>query len=1017
VSSSPTAEGARLAAADAGGDQWRAWGPYVSERAWGTVREDYSEDGQAWDFFPHDHARSRAYRWSEDGLAAVCDARQTFCLGLALWNGLDPILKERPFGLTGPQGNHGEDVKDYWWYVDSTPTHSWMTWRYHYPQRAFPYDDLVAENARRGRHDPEYELVDTGVFADDRFWAVQVDYAKAAPRDLLMRVTVHNHGPDEATLHLLPTLWFRNTWAWGLPGQDAVPRIGDVGGVLVAEHAALGTLSLASDGSPDLLFCDNETNTERLYGHRSRSAYPKDGINDHVVHGARTVNPDREGTKAAFHHILTLPPGGSAEVRLRLVADPATNGVEVGTRGFDDVVASRRGEADEFFAALLPVDSSQDEALVLRQAVAGLMWGKQFFHYDVERWLVGDPAGPRPAADRERGRNSSWRHLNNADVISMPDPWEYPWYAAWDLAFHCVPIAHVDPAFAKAQLLLVLREWYMHPNGQVPAYEWSFGDVNPPVHAWAALRVFEIDGSVDHDFLARVFHKLLLNFTWWVNRKDSEGSNVFEGGFLGLDNIGPIDRSAPLPVGARLEQSDGTAWMAMYSLNMLEIALLLAEHDRAYEDLATKFFEHFAYIAEAMSEMGLWDEVDGFFYDVLSFADGSTTALRVRSMVGLIPLCASTTLGADTLQRLPDFTARMRWFLTNKPDFRTVVGETHVRDGRLGRLLSVVDGERLVRILATMLSEDEFLSPHGLRALSRRHRDVPFVVSLGGAAFTVDYEPGESTVELFGGNSNWRGPVWFPVNYLVSEALGRFARFFGDDVLIEHPTGSGRKVTLARLADDLAGRLVSIFTIDDQGRRPVSATSRCFRPTRRGGTWCHFTSTSMATPARDWVPRTRPAGPAWWPISCSGGGCRESNRDPDGDHPPERGASPAPRPQLRAPRNSACQRIPRNHVVWVGLEGDNVLVCTSDWTWEAKDMRRDPRVSMSVVDLANPYRMAGLQGTVVEDRSDEGCRYMDPISVKYTGSPFPSRGADRRCFVIAVQHAAAHTLAFMHQPE
>ncbi len=821
----------RLAAADTGTEPWRAWGPYVSERAWGTVREDYSADGAAWAYFPHDHARSRAYRWSEDGLAAVCDTGQRFCLGLALWNGVDPVLKERAFGLTGPEGNHGEDAKDYWWYLDSTPTHSWMSWRYHYPQAEFPYSELVAENARRGPHEPEHELVDTGIFDGDRFWAVQVDYAKEAPKDLLMRVTVTNHGPDEATLHVLPTLWFRNTWAWGLPGQEAMPSIHEQGGHLVATHPSLGALTLSSDGTPELLFCDNETNAPRLYGRPGRSAYPKDGINDHVVHGAATVNPDRTGTKAAVHHVVTVPAGGTHQLRLRLLAgaDDVDDAGDVSGPVFDDIVATRRGEADAFFAALAPAGTSSEQALVLRQAVAGLMWGKQFFHYDVERWLTGDPAGPPPPPGRERGRNAGWRHLNNHDVISMPDPWEYPWYAAWDLAFHCVPIAHVDPGFAKAQLLLVLREWYMHPNGQIPAYEWAFGDVNPPVHAWAALRVFEIDGSRDHAFLAKVFHKLLLNFTWWVNRKDSDGSNVFEGGFLGLDNIGPIDRSAPLPVAARLEQSDGTAWMAMYALNLLEMALVLADSDPSYEDLATKFFEHFAYIAGAMSDKGLWDEEDGFFYDVLSLADGSTVPLRVRSMVGLIPLCATTTLGAATLERLPDFAARVRWFLTHKPSYRDVVGETHLRDGAEGRLLSVVDGDRLVRILSTMLSEQEFLSPHGLRALSRRHRAEPFVLDLGGSAFTVDYEPGESTTGLFGGNSNWRGPVWFPVNYLVIEAVRRYARFFGDDLLVEHPTGSGEKVTLSRLAADLSDRLVGLFLEDADCRRPVFGDEHLFQ--------------------------------------------------------------------------------------------------------------------------------------------------------------------------------------------
>jgi hypothetical protein len=821
------AEQARLAAADAGHEDWRAWGPYVSERAWGTVREDYSENGTAWEFFPHDHARSRVFRWSEDGLAAVCDEAQTFVLGLALWNGVDPILKERIFGLTGNQGNHGEDAKEYWWYLDSTPTHSWMTWRYHYPQREFPYGDLVAENARRGKLDREYELVDTGIFDDDRYWAITVDHAKAAPRDLLTRITVENRGPDEATIHLLPTLWFRNTWAWGLPGQDNVPSITASGGRLVAEHEQVGTLTLGGSGDPELLFCDNETNTEHLWNVAGRSTYPKDGINDHVVHGAPTVNPDQVGTKAALHYILTVPAGAAAEVRVRLVAEEsATPDV---TTGFDAAVAERHAEADAFFTDLTPSTATADEARVLRQSIAGLMWGKQFFHYDVQRWLDGDPAGPPPPEARKSGRNHEWWHLNNGDVISMPDPWEYPWYAAWDLAFHCVPLARVDPAFAKAQLILMLREWYMHPNGQIPAYEWAFGDVNPPVHAWAALRVFELDGARDHEFLARVFHKLLLNFTWWVNRKDAKGNNVFEGGFLGLDNIGPIDRSAMLPPGVLLEQSDGTAWMATYALNLLEMALVLAEYDRSYEDTATKFFEHFAYIAEAMRVKGLWDDDDGFFYDVLSFDDGTRIPLRARSMVGLLPLCATMTLGTRTLEQLPDFASRFRWFLANRPEYRAVVGEIHVRDGGEGRLLSVVDVDRLVRILKPMLDESEFLSPYGLRALSRVHLEHPFVLDLGGAAYSVDYEPAESTSGLFGGNSNWRGPVWFPVNYLIVEAVLRFARFYGDDVQVEHPTGSGQKVVLSQVAADLARRLIAVFLDDADGRRPVLGDAELFQ--------------------------------------------------------------------------------------------------------------------------------------------------------------------------------------------
>jgi hypothetical protein len=812
-STKPT-ESARLAAADAG-DDWRGWGPYVSERAWGTVREDYSAGGDAWEFFPFDHARSRTYRWNEDGMAGVCDAEQNWCLALALWNGVDPFLKERMFGLSGPEGNHGEDVKDYWWYVDSTPTHSWMSWRYHYPQRAFPYDELVAANASRSRDDPEFELVDTGVFDDDRFWVVDVDYAKADVHDLLMRIRVTNNGPDEATLHVLPTLWFRNTWAWGVPGNDAVAVIRADDGALVAEHEGR-VLTLTHDATATRLFCDNETNSERIWGTAGRTSYPKDGINDHVVHGAVTVNPHRRGSKAAVHHILTVEPGKSAEVRVRLAesATPADLG-----GGFDDVMTQRRAEADDFYAALTPAGCSDDEALVLRQAFAGMLWGKQFYHYDVARWLDGDPAGPTPPSERLTGRNAGWRHLNNHDVISMPDKWEYPWYAAWDLAFHTVALAHVDPTFAKEQLLLMTREWYMHPNGQLPAYEWRFGDVNPPVHAWAALRVFQVDGSRDFEFLERAFHKLLLNFTWWVNRKDADGNNVFQGGFLGLDNIGAFDRSAGVPVEGQLEQSDGTAWMAMFCLNMWEIALVLAVHDDAYEDMSTKFFEHFTLIGSAAQR--LWDDTDGFFYDALQAHDGQRAVLRVRSVVGLLPLAATTTLATQTLDRMPYFAGHMRWFIANKPELCAVVSAEHERDGGLGRLLSVANESQLRAMLTRMLDEEEFLSPHGLRALSRYHREHPFTLTIGGVESSVDYEPGESRSGLFGGNSNWRGPVWFPINYLLIEALQRFARFYGDDLTVEHPVGSGRQQTLGAVADDLADRLISLFLQDSAGNRPL----------------------------------------------------------------------------------------------------------------------------------------------------------------------------------------------------
>ncbi len=796
---------------------WKRWGPYLSERAWGTVREDYSAYGQAWEHFSHDHARSREYRWSEDGLGGVCDDAQILCFAFAFWNGRDPILKERIFGLTGTEGNHGEDAKEYWAYLDSTPTHSWMRWRYLYPQAEFPYGDLVAANRQRGRGEDEYELVDTGVFDDDRYWEITADYAKAAPDDLCIRLRVRNAGSDEARIDVLPTLWFRNTWSWGLDRRR--PLITAKDGRLVAEHRTLGRMALIGNSTPELLCCENETNKPRLWGAEGSTPYPKDGIADHILHGAATVNPEGTGTKAALRYRLAVPGGGSAEIRLRLSA----NGADAGMSWVDTMTA-RAAEADEFYAALVPAGATADEALVLRRALAGMLWSKQFFHYDVDRWLEGDPAGPPPPEARKHGRNAAWRHLNNADVISMPDKWEYPWYAAWDLGFQCVALAHVDPGFAKDHLLLMFREWYMHPNGQLPAYEWAFGDVNPPVHAWAALRVFEIDGATDYPFLERILHKLLLNFTWWVNRKDAEGSNVFEGGFLGLDNIGPIDRSAPLPVQARLEQSDGTAWMAMYCLNLFEIALVLAETNPTYEDLATKFFEHFAYIATAMEN--LWDERDGFYYDVLrcgaAGVGGEALPFRVRSLVGLLPLCATTTLGRATLTRCADFAGHFRWFLANKPQYAEHIAHTHLRDGHEGRLLSIVDPERrLGRVLAWMLDEAEFLSPHGLRSVAASHRDHPFTIELGGMAASVDYEPGESTTGLFGGNSNWRGPIWFPVNYLLVEALRRFARYYGDDFTVEHPTGSGRKLTLAEVADDLARRLIAIFTDDEHGRRPV----------------------------------------------------------------------------------------------------------------------------------------------------------------------------------------------------
>ncbi|GAB7044382.1 MULTISPECIES: MGH1-like glycoside hydrolase domain-containing protein [Catenuloplanes] len=820
----------RLAQADSGEQPWRAWGPYLSERAWGTVREDYSEHGTAWDYFPHDHARSRVYRWNEDGMAGVCDDRQLFCFALGLWNGKDSILKERMFGLGGDGGNHGEDVKDYWWYEDSTPTHSWMRWRYHYPQAAFPYEDLVRTNRARRRDESEYELVDTGVFDDDRFWAVTVDYAKASPTDYCMLVTLANRGPDEATLHVLPTMWFRNTWSWGIPGRDHVPTILGSGNRLIGQHRGLGQIVLEGSGDPEPLACDNETNTQRLWGLVGRSAYPKDGINDYVVDGADTVNPDGEGTKAALHYTVTVPARSQATIRLRLslTAPGPVPSLDL-EAGFDTVMRLRAAEADDFFAEVIPAAAPREAANVARQAIAGLMWGKQFYHFDVEQWLSGDP-GSTPPSGRRHGRNSAWWHMNSFDVISMPDPWEYPWYAAWDLAFHCVSIARVDPGFAKSQLLLLLREWYMHPNGQIPAYEWAFGDVNPPVHAWAALRVFEIDGGWDHDFLARVLHKLLLNFTWWVNRKDVNGNNVFEGGFLGLDNVGPFDRSAALPVAGVLEQSDGTGWMAMYALNLLDMAVRLAIHDHTYEDVATKFFEHYAYIGMAAYQQGLWNDEDSFFYDVLRLPDGVKLPLKVRSVVGLLPLAATSTLTAVTLSRLPELAARVRWFQNRRPQYADIVGSRRLSGGgRQQRLLAMVGQEQLMRILARMLDEEEFLSPYGLRTLSRSHLEKPFTIWLGGSDFTVGYEPAESTSGLFGGNSNWRGPIWMPTNYLLIEAVREFATFYGDDLLVEYPTRSGKKVTLTEVADDLSHRLISLFLPAADGRRPIYGQCELFQ--------------------------------------------------------------------------------------------------------------------------------------------------------------------------------------------
>ncbi len=824
----------RVREADRGDLPWRRWGPYLSERAWGTVREDYSANGDAWSYLPFEHAASRAFRWNEDGMAGLCDDEQNLCLALAMWNGKDPILKERLFGLTGEQGNHGEDVKEYWWYLDATPTSSWLRWRYHYPQAEFPYQDLLGVNGSRSRHEREYELLDTGVFDEDRFWVVECTWAKAGPEDVLWKITARNCGPDTATIDLLPTVWFRNTWSWTSGAER--PALSMQGSRLVAEHPALGRWELAWDQNGTPLFCDNDTNTAKLYG-TNGPEFAKDGIADHVVHKTPTVNPALRGTKAAIHHRLTVDPGATVEVRLRFWktgegARQAPSAAEGDlARNFDSVIEARKAEADAFYANLLPADATPEEGQVMRQAAAGMLWSKQFFHYDVAEWLKGDATQPAPPPGRGEIRNGEWPHLNNRDVISMPDPWEYPWYASWDLAFHCVALAHLDAAFAKRQLILLCREWYMHPNGQLPAYEWNFSDVNPPVHAWAVLRVAEIDqqaraargedASVDHDFLERMFHKLLLNFTWWVNRKDEAGNNVFEGGFLGLDNIGLFDRSKPLPVPGRTEQSDGTAWMAAFCLNMLEIALRLAVDDPVYEDVATKFFEHFTYIAHAMETQGLWDEQDGFYYDVLRLDSGDAIPVRVRSMVGVVALFAVTVLEPKHLVTLPSFSRRLKWFLDNKPEFGEHVSRLAVKGDGDRLLLSVVDPRSLARVLSRVLDPNEMLSDFGVRSVSKAHLDHPFEIRIGGTEATVDYEPGESTTALFGGNSNWRGPIWFPLNYLLIEALDRYHHYFGDAFTVEHPTGSGAQASLHDVANDLSRRLVSIFLPDDQGRRPV----------------------------------------------------------------------------------------------------------------------------------------------------------------------------------------------------
>jgi hypothetical protein len=834
------AERQRLADTAARRAHWRRWGPYLSERAWGTVREDYSADGDPWTYFPHEHARSRAFRWNEDGLAGICDRHQHICFALALWNRRDPFLKERLFGLSNHEGNHGEDVKECYFFLDNTPTHSYMKCLYKYPQQAFPYETLIRENVRRTRADREFELLDTGIFDGDRYFDVFVEYAKGAPDDVLIRITVENRGPEPASIDVLPTVWFRNQWSWK-PGsvRPSLTRIDGLphGAIEIAEPA-YGRRYLYLDGSPQLLFTENDTNRRRLFDCPDETPFVKDGINDYVVGGnVHAVNVLGAGTKAAGLYSPEIAPGSGAVVRLRLTDQAPPDLVSPFDDAFDRMFAGRAREADEFYAGVIPATLAPEARNVMRQAFAGLFWTRQYYHYVVREWLDGDPAQPPPPASRRQGRNHGWIHLYNADIISMPDAWEYPWYASWDLAFHCIPLALVDPEFAKDQLVLFLREWYLHPNGQLPAYEWNFTDVNPPVHAWAAWRVYKIDrkrsGKADRAFLERVFHKLLLNFTWWVNRKDTEGNNIFEGGFLGLDNIGVFDRSALAPLGGHLEQSDTTSWMAMYSLMMLAMAIELAKEDPVYEDIASKFLEHFLYIAHAMghgdASLRLWDDEDGFFYDVLRTPDGARIELKVRSMVGLIPLLAVQTLEPWVLERLPGFRKRLEWFLANRADLTENVASVKDKGHGERRLLAIADADQLRRILRLMLDEREFLSPYGVRSLSRAHAAQPYTVTLDGHEHVVDYEPAESTTPLFGGNSNWRGPVWFPPNFLLIESLQRYHHYFGDAFTVECPTGSGRMMTLWQVADELSRRLSALFLPGPDGARPAHGGVARFR--------------------------------------------------------------------------------------------------------------------------------------------------------------------------------------------
>ena len=842
-----TIEQSRVRLAEEGREPWMLLGPYLSERAWATVREDYSPDGEAWSYFPHEHARFRTYRWSEDGIGGVSDDKQHLCLAHSFWNGRDPILKERMFGLTGSEGNHGEDVKEAFFYLDSTPTHSYMRMNYKYPHAEFPYAALIEENRKRSRTEPEFELWDTGIFADDRYFDIDIEYAKASPEDLLCRITVRNMGPDPAPIHVLPTLWFRNTWSWGR--DDTKPWIkreeGSGQAFARSSHASAGTYELHADLAQDWLFSENETNFQHLYGSPNASPFTKDAFHRRVIHGDRSaVNPDHEGTKAAVVFHRTMAPGESYEIRLRLLRPSAERSCGP-FEDFDTVFQARLNEADEFYAAVQPAQMSADERLVQRQALAGMMWGKQFFHYIVDDWLEGDPSMPKPPESRKKLRNRHWRHLYNERVMSMPDPWEYPWYAAWDLAFHCIPISLIDPGFAKSQLDLLTREWYQHPNGQIPAYEWNFSDVNPPVFAWAAWRVYKMEeqqrGKGDLAFLETLFHKLMLNFTWWVNRKDSDDNNIFQGGFLGLDNIAVFDRSAPLPTGGTLEQSDGTSWMGMFCLNMMKIALELARQNPVYENIATKFLEHFLGIVHALNALHLWNEEDRFFYDVLQLPNGERLPLRLRSLVGLMPLLAVETLDPEELAACPGFKARMEWYLNYRPELTSLVYDWESLGVGNRRLVALVAEERMKNLLQRMLDPSEFLSPFGIRSLSKFHCEHPYEFQVGSITHRVDYEPGEGQTGLFGGNSNWRGPVWFPINFLLIESLQKFHHFYGPAFQVECPAGSGKMLSLEEIAGELSQRMCGLFLSNEDGTRVFQGRDRdLFRkPDWKDKIWFH----------------------------------------------------------------------------------------------------------------------------------------------------------------------------------